>query len=122
MGKMIAEYKIGKAVYQITEEGFVDNINPRLPNMEIVYPWHRIYAALEYEKERNPQTGTMENVVRWMRVYDKQDKRIVAQMGITNVLRESMFQFYRLFLETQDKAINGDDTLPNNVTGLRRNQ
>lgn len=105
MSQMIAEYKVGKAVYQITEEGFVDNINPRLPNMAIVHPWQRIYAALEYERERNPRTGALENVIRWMRVYDKQGNGLIAQMAVTDALRESMFQFYQVFQQVQEKAV-----------------
>jgi hypothetical protein len=123
MGQMIAEYKVGKAVYQVTEEGFVDNINPRLPNMAIVYPWERIYAALEYERERNPRTGLSENVVRWMRVYDKRGSGLIAQMAITDALRESMFQFYRVFQATQERALNTEPTtapLPSNVRPFKK--
>lgn len=119
MGDMITEYKVGKAVYQITPRGFVDNINPRLPNMEIVHPWPQIYAALEYERERNARTGQDENVIRWMRVYEKSGG-LIAQMRVTDALRDSMFQFYQVFRNTQNEALGRDKPTPSNVVPLKR--
>ncbi|GGJ14173.1 hypothetical protein GCM10010885_24380 [Alicyclobacillus cellulosilyticus] len=99
----IAEYKVGKAVYWITEEGFVDNINPRIPGVAITYPWDEIYASLEFEQERDPVTGLVQPVLRWMRVYLK-GGQMIAQMHIPDNLRPAMLRFYELFKETQARV------------------
>lgn len=101
---VIAEYKVGMAVYQITPEGFVDNINPKIPNMAMTYPWDSIYASLEYEKVPNPRTGTMEPVLQWMRVYQK-GGQLLAEMGIPHHMRETMVRFYEVFKATQKQAV-----------------
>jgi hypothetical protein len=102
----IAEYKVGKAVYQITKEGFVDNINPNVPGLAVTYPWDEIYASLEYERQENPRTGVAEPVLKWMRVYQK-GGTMIAEMAIPNDLRATMLQFYEVFKQTQEQATKG---------------
>ncbi|MCL6444718.1 MAG: hypothetical protein K6T83_14905 [Alicyclobacillus sp.] len=104
MTNVIAQYKAGKSVYQITPEGFVDNINPALPGMAMVYPWADIYASLEYENARNPRTSQVEPVLRWMRVYTRDGQRI-ADLYITDAIRSSMVRFFEVFEETQKQAL-----------------
>lgn len=103
MTAFIAEYKVGKAAYWITEQGFVDNLNPNIPGIEIVYPWDKIYSSLEYETWRNPRTGMNEPALRWLRVYEH-GGHLVAEMPIADPLRPAMIRFYEVFKETQAKA------------------